>query len=210
MGHAVANRRLPRHIRPDLERPAEMLDVEATFPALRDTLRAAVPDARSTSEPSIVLVSSGPTDSAWFDHELLGEAMDIPVVPTSDLVVHDGTVYLRRHGVRRRVDVIYLRMDDDDLVHATGADGRPLGPSLLSGWRRERSLWRRPRQQDRRRQGGLRLRPTDDRLLPRRAATARSRADVPVRRSRPTRPRPRPARRNWSSNPSTATAARVC
>ncbi|MBW3605608.1 MAG: carboxylate--amine ligase/circularly permuted type 2 ATP-grasp protein [Actinobacteria bacterium] len=132
MGYAVANRRLSQHIWPDLERPAELLDVEATFAALRDTLRAAAPNGTSSSEPNIVLVSSGPSDSAWFEHELLSEAMDIPVVRTSDLIVHDRTVYLRRNGVRRTVDVIYLRMDDDDLVHATGADGRPLGPSLLT------------------------------------------------------------------------------
>ncbi|HEX6257328.1 MAG TPA: carboxylate--amine ligase/circularly permuted type 2 ATP-grasp protein [Euzebyales bacterium] len=132
MGYAIANRRLSDHLWPDLERPDGLIDVEGAFGMLRDTLAAAVPEASTSPNPCIVLLSDGPNDSAWFEHQLLAEEMDIPVVRTTDLIVQDRIVYLRRHGIRRRVDVIYLRMDDDHLVHASGADGRPLGPSLLS------------------------------------------------------------------------------
>jgi carboxylate-amine ligase len=132
MGYAIANRRLTDHLWPDLERPDGLIDVEAAFGMLRDTLRAAAPEASTSRDPCLVLLSEGPNDSAWFEHQLLADEMDIPVVRTTDLVVQDRIVYLRRHGIRRRVDVIYLRMDDDHLVHASGADGRPLGPSLLS------------------------------------------------------------------------------
>lgn len=131
LGYAVANRRLSETIWPDLERPEEVMDVEGVPAMLRDILTEAAPPAAS-SHPSIVLLSQGPADSAWFEHQMLADEMDIPVVRTGDLIVRDRVVYLRRRGSRRRVDVIYLRMDEDQLVHASGADGRPLGPSLLS------------------------------------------------------------------------------
>ena len=132
LGYAVANRRLSQHLWVDLDWPDGVRDVEIAFSMLRDTLRAAVPAGSTTPDPCVVLLTEGPNDSAWFEHQLLGDEMDVPVVRTTDLIVQDRVVYLRRHGIRRRVDVIYLRMDDDHLVHASGADGRPLGPSLLS------------------------------------------------------------------------------
>jgi len=132
LGYAVANRRLSQHLWSDVAWPDGVRDAEVAFGMLRDTLRAAVPAGSTTPDPCVVLLTEGPNDSAWFEHQLLGDEMDVPVVRTTDLIVQDRVVYLRRNGIRRRVDVIYLRMDDDHLVHASGADGRPLGPSLLS------------------------------------------------------------------------------
>ena len=134
LGYAVQNRRLTDHIWPDLPRPAGLLSVEGLPALLRATLVAAAPPRMPTngSGPSIVILSQGPVDSAWFEHSLLAEEMDVPVVRTTDLVIDDRVVYLHRHGIRRRVDVIYLRLDEDTLVHAPAGDGRPLGPPLLS------------------------------------------------------------------------------
>jgi len=78
------------------------------------------------------VLSSGPTDSAWFEHQLLAREMGVPLVATTDLVVQDGVVQLQRAGARQPVDVIYLRIDEDALLHAAAADGRPLGPPLLA------------------------------------------------------------------------------
>jgi carboxylate-amine ligase len=132
LGYAVANRRLSNHIWPDLEVPGDVLAVDGVTDVLRSTLMASAPPATTTSDPFVALLSEGPLDSAWYEHQLLAEEMDVPLVRTSELVVRDRVVYLRRHGARRRVDVLYLRIGEDDLVHASGADGRPLGPSLLS------------------------------------------------------------------------------
>jgi carboxylate-amine ligase len=131
LGYAMANRELSDHVWPDLDRPAGLLGVDDVPALLRTTLETAAPPA-TPDEPTVIVLSEGPGDSAWFEHQLLAEAMDVPLAHAGDLVVRDRTVYLRRHGARRQVDVIYLRIDEDDLVHASGADGRPLGPSLLS------------------------------------------------------------------------------
>jgi carboxylate-amine ligase len=132
MGYAMANRRLTEHIWPDLDMPGNVLPIDGVPRMLRATLKAAAPPATSSSDPFIAVVSMGPTDSAWYEHQLLGEEMDVPVVRTNELIVRERIVYLHRHGTRRRVDVLYLRIGEDELVHASGADGRPLGPSLLS------------------------------------------------------------------------------
>jgi carboxylate-amine ligase len=56
--------------------------------------------------------------------------MGVPVAGIGDLLVDDDIVYLLREGTRSRVDVLYLRVDEDDLLHTSGADGRPIGYSL--------------------------------------------------------------------------------
>ncbi|MFI5953422.1 glutamate--cysteine ligase [Cryptosporangium sp. NPDC051539] len=132
LGYALTNRRLTDHIWPDLPRPAGLQPAESLPALLRTTLESAAPPRMRGSGPQVVVLSQGPVDSAWFEHQLLAEEMGVPVVRTTDLVVDDRAVYLHRHGTRRRVDVIYLRLDEDALVHAPGGDGRPLGPPLLS------------------------------------------------------------------------------
>jgi carboxylate-amine ligase len=56
--------------------------------------------------------------------------MGVPVAGIGDLLVDDDVVYLLREGTRTRIDVLYLRVDEDALVHTSGADGRPIGFAL--------------------------------------------------------------------------------
>jgi carboxylate-amine ligase len=63
---------------------------------------------------------------------MLAEEMGVPVLRSTDLLIDDHRVYRVRNGRRSRVDVIYLRMGEDSLVHSPGADGMPLGPSLVA------------------------------------------------------------------------------
>ena len=132
IGYAVQNRRLSESVMPELPRPREVLAVDGVARSLRETLEEAAPPAAADRSPSIVLLSTGPTDSAWFEHHMLAEEMGVPVAHCTELVVIDDEVELHRDGVRTRVDVLYLRMDEDALVHAIGSDGRPLGASLLA------------------------------------------------------------------------------
>jgi carboxylate-amine ligase len=131
MGYAVQNRRLTRAVLPELTPPPGLLDVDAAPAMLRETLTAAAPPAAGDT-PGVAVLSSGPSDSAWFEHRLLAEEMGVPLVRTGDLLVDDRAVFVIRDGTRRRVDVLYLRVDEDHLLHSAGADGRPLGPSLLA------------------------------------------------------------------------------
>jgi carboxylate-amine ligase len=129
LGYAVQNRRLTDAVLPDLPRPEGLLDVEGAPGMLRAVLdAAALPGAPDS--PAVVLLSEGPEGPAWFEHRMLGEEMGVPVAVTTEILVDDDAVHLLREGVRRRVDVLYLRIDEEALLHAAGADGRPLGPAL--------------------------------------------------------------------------------
>jgi glutamate---cysteine ligase / carboxylate-amine ligase len=129
LGYAVQNRRLSAAVMPDLPRPDGLLDVEEVPALLRATLEsAALPAAPDT--PTVVILSEGPESAAWFEHRMLGEEMGVPVAVSTEILVDDATVHLLRDGRRRAVDVLYLRIDEEALLHAAGADGRPLGSSL--------------------------------------------------------------------------------
>jgi carboxylate-amine ligase len=129
LGYAVQNRRLTQTVMPELAVPPDVLDVEeAPALMLRALQDAVLPGAGD--EPGIVLLSEGPNGSAWFEHSLLGREMGIPVVVSTDLVVEDGRVLLQQHGTRTPVDVIYLRIGEETLLHSPAGDGRPLGPPL--------------------------------------------------------------------------------
>ncbi|WP_436527389.1 glutamate--cysteine ligase [Actinoplanes sp. HUAS TT8] len=128
IAYAMQNRRLTESILPELPRPENLIPVEDTPRLLKEALLAAA----TCDDPALVVLSQGPDDSAWFEHRMLAEAMGVPVVRSTELFVEDGRVQRLRDGKRYPVDVIYLRMGEDSLVHSPGADGMPLGPSLVA------------------------------------------------------------------------------
>ncbi|WP_250007404.1 carboxylate--amine ligase/circularly permuted type 2 ATP-grasp protein [Actinoplanes sp. M2I2] len=131
IAYAMQNRRLTEAVLPELPQPDGLISVERTPEMLR---RALLESARPAAgdDPRIVVLSQGPDDSAWFEHRMLAEDMGVPVVRSTELFVDDSRVFRLRDGKRHPVDVIYLRMGEDSLVHSPGADGMPLGPSLIT------------------------------------------------------------------------------
>jgi carboxylate-amine ligase len=92
------------------------------------TLRASAPPA-AAADPVVAIVSDGPLNSAWYEHRTLAEAMGVGVFTPDQLTIgRDGRV--RAGG--GPVDVLYRRIDEDDLAKATGEDGVPLWPGLLA------------------------------------------------------------------------------
>ncbi|WP_433720727.1 glutamate--cysteine ligase [Actinoplanes sp. CA-051413] len=131
IGYAMQNRRLTESVLPELPRPDDLLSIEETPRLLlRALLDAAGPAAGDN--PAVVVLSQGPDDSAWFEHRMLAEEMGVPLVRSTELVVDEGRVHRVRNGRKYPVDVIYLRMGEDSLVHSPGANGMPLGPSLVT------------------------------------------------------------------------------
>ncbi|MFD0520975.1 glutamate--cysteine ligase [Paractinoplanes durhamensis] len=131
IAYAMQNRRLTESVLPELPMPDHLLSIEGTPQLLLTSLREAARPAAGDN-PSIVVLSQGPDDSAWFEHRLLAEEMGVPLVRSTELFVEGTRVFRIRSGKRYPVDVIYLRMGEDSLVHSPGADGMPLGPSLVA------------------------------------------------------------------------------
>ena len=90
----------------------------AAYDFLARALREAAPDG--VDDPSVVLLSDGPGNSAWFEHRRLAPGLGVPVVTWSDLDVRGTRVHATIDGRRRPVDVIYRRTDVDCLRRPNG------------------------------------------------------------------------------------------
>ena len=111
VSYMLTNRRVMKRIFPNLFRRQGVRPIEHYTQALLSTLRSLSPEGRP--EPTIVLLSPGVFNSAYFEHAYLARQMGIELVEGRDLVTHDNVVYMRTTTGLRRVDVIYRRVDDD-------------------------------------------------------------------------------------------------
>ena len=101
---------------------------------LLETLRASCP--ASTAEPTVVVLTPGMYNSAYFEHAFLAQQMGVELVEGQDLMVKDNFVYMRTTRGPRRVDVIYRRVDDDFLDPTVFRQGSTLGcAGLLNAYR---------------------------------------------------------------------------
>jgi uncharacterized circularly permuted ATP-grasp superfamily protein len=80
---------------------------------LLETLRDNSPAHRA--EPTVVVLTPGMYNSAYFEHAFLAQQMGVELVEGQDLFVKDNFVYMRTTRGPKRVDVIYRRVDDDFL-----------------------------------------------------------------------------------------------
>ncbi len=129
-GYAIVNHRLLSTHMPELRPPVELEDAERASQMLLETLCAAAP-AHAPDAPTVVLLSAGWEDSAWFEHTFLAEEMGVALVQPSDLSVRDRKLVQHIGSSVRPIDVVYARMDEDMLLSSTGYDGAPLRPGLL-------------------------------------------------------------------------------
>ncbi len=80
---------------------------------LLDTLRSVSP--QNISDPTVVVLTPGMYNSAYFEHAFLAQQMGIELVEGHDLFVKDDHLYMRTTQGPQRIDVIYRRVDDDFL-----------------------------------------------------------------------------------------------
>ncbi len=112
VSYLVENRRVLKHTWPQLFQDYDVRPVEGYAQDLLDVLRAI---ATESDEPNVVLLTPGIYNSAYFEHAFLAKAMGIEMVQGADLFVDDGYVFMHTTRGRKRVDVIYRRVDDDFL-----------------------------------------------------------------------------------------------
>jgi uncharacterized circularly permuted ATP-grasp superfamily protein len=129
VSYMLTNRRIMKRTLPHLFRNYGVRPIEHYTQALLSTLRSIAPEGRP--EPSIVLLTPGVYNSAYFEHTFLARQMGIELVEGRDLVIHDNIVYMRTTGGLKRVDVIYRRVDDDFIDPLAFRSGSILGAAGL-------------------------------------------------------------------------------
>lgn len=113
VSYMIANRLVMKRAFPTLFQQYGVRPIEQYGQVLLSTLRALAPQHRP--EPTIVLLTPGVFNSAYYEHTYLALQMGIELVDGRDLIVHDNIVYMRTTAGLKRVDVIYRRVDDDFL-----------------------------------------------------------------------------------------------
>jgi uncharacterized circularly permuted ATP-grasp superfamily protein len=131
VSYMLENRRMMMRLFPELFARQSVLPIEHYPALLLDTLRSISP--RAPREPTVVVLTPGPHNSAYFEHAFLAQQMGVELVEGADLFVRDGHLYMRATAGRQRVDVVYRRLDDAYLDPLALRPDSLLGvPGLLS------------------------------------------------------------------------------
>ena len=134
VSYMLSSRKVMKQIFPTLFRKCGVRPIEQYSQALLSTLKALAPDGYA--DPTIVLLTPGVYNSAYYEHSFLARQMGIELVEGRDLVVHDNMVYMRTTRGLKRVHVIYRRVDDDFLDPLAFRVDSALGsPGLFSAYR---------------------------------------------------------------------------
>ncbi|MBL8318843.1 MAG: circularly permuted type 2 ATP-grasp protein [Burkholderiaceae bacterium] len=135
VSYMLENRKMMMRLFPDLFADNRVEPVAHYPDLLLETLRAVAPAA--VNEPTVVVLTPGMYNSAYFEHAFLAQQMGVELVEGQDLFVKDGFVYMRTTQGPRRVDVIYRRVDDDFLDPQAFRPDSTLGcAGLLDAYRR--------------------------------------------------------------------------
>ena len=113
VSYMLEDRKMTMRLFPELFAMHRIAPVAHYPDLLLETLRAVAP--AGINEPTVVVLTPGMYNSAYFEHAFLAQQMGVELVEGQDLMVKDGFVYMRTTQGPKRVDVIYRRVDDDFL-----------------------------------------------------------------------------------------------
>nr|WP_241256713.1 circularly permuted type 2 ATP-grasp protein [Rhodococcus sp. KRD162] len=113
VSYVMENRRTMARVFPDLFASHRVRAVGDYASHLLRALRSAA--ALNEADPTVVVLTPGVANSAYFEHSLLARLMGVELVEGRDLFCRDNIVYMRTTEGERQVDVIYRRIDDDYL-----------------------------------------------------------------------------------------------
>jgi uncharacterized circularly permuted ATP-grasp superfamily protein len=134
VSYMLENRKMMMRLFPDLFARHRVAPVMHYPDVLVENLRGVAP--AGIDDPTVVLLTPGIYNSAYFEHAFLAQQMGIELVEGPDLFVDGDFVFMRTTRGPKRVDVIYRRVDDDFLDPLVFRADSQLGvPGLLSVYR---------------------------------------------------------------------------
>jgi uncharacterized circularly permuted ATP-grasp superfamily protein len=132
VSYMLENREVMMRLFPELFAAHKVAPIEDYPDQLLAALRSSAPRA-SSSDPTIVLLTPGCYNSAFYEHSFLADKLGVELVEGRDLFVKDDVVFMRTTEGPRRVDVIYRRVDDDFLDPLAFRPDSSLGVAGLLG-----------------------------------------------------------------------------
>lgn len=113
VSYMLEDRKMMMRLFPELFSEHRIAPVAHYPDLLLETLRSVAP--QGVNEPTVVVLTPGMYNSAYFEHAFLAQQMGVELVEGQDLFVKDKFVFMRTTQGPKRVDVIYRRIDDDFL-----------------------------------------------------------------------------------------------
>jgi uncharacterized circularly permuted ATP-grasp superfamily protein len=130
VSYMLENRKMMMRLFPELFARDAIEPVEHYPDVLHENLKSVAPVG--VTDPTVVLLTPGAYNSAYFEHAFLAQQMGIELVEGQDLFVRDAVLYMRTTRGPERVDVVYRRLDDDFLDPLSFRPDSTLGvPGLL-------------------------------------------------------------------------------
>ena len=134
VSYMLENREIMLRLFPELFSRYRIAPVENYPDELLATLKSLAPQS-APAEPTVVLLTPGLYNSAYYEHSFLADKLGIELVEGRDLVTKSDVVYMRTTEGLKRVDVIYRRIDDDFLDPLVFRPDSALGvPGLMSAY----------------------------------------------------------------------------
>ncbi len=134
VSYMLEDRKMMMRLFPELFRRYSVAPVDHYPQVLLKNLRAVA--QAGVHEPTVVVLTPGAYNSAYFEHAFLAQQMGVELVEGPDLFVRNNAVYMRTTQGPQKVDVIYRRIDDDYIDPLVFNADSMLGvPGLLSVYR---------------------------------------------------------------------------
>jgi uncharacterized circularly permuted ATP-grasp superfamily protein len=135
VAYVVENRHMTLRVLSDLMTGLRVRGVDEYGLRLHRAMAEIAPGG--ISDPQVVLLSPGIFNSAYFEHVFLAREMGVPLVEGEDLLVKDGSVWMRTTAGLAPVHTIYRRLNDDFLDPDAFRPDSALGVrGLMEAWRR--------------------------------------------------------------------------
>ena len=135
VSYMLENREIMMRMFPQLFQAGIVEPVDSYPGMLKKTLEEVAP-ARCAGDPTLVLLTPGPLNSAYYEHSFLADLMGIELVEPQDLFVENDLCWMRTTRGPQRVDVIYRRIDDAYIDPLSFRPDSLLGvPGLFSVYR---------------------------------------------------------------------------
>lgn len=137
VSYVLENRHVMKRVFPRLFGSYKVRPVDNYAQELLNLLRYVAPkNCPNPADPTVVLLTPGIYNSAYYEHSFLARSMGVEIVVGQDLVVDQGVVYMKTTKGLERVDVIYRRLDDDFLDPKVFREDSMLGvPGLVEAYK---------------------------------------------------------------------------
>jgi uncharacterized circularly permuted ATP-grasp superfamily protein len=134
VSYMLQDRKIMMRLFPELFASQAIAPVDHYPGQLLETLRSVAP--QGVLEPTVVVLTPGQYNSAYFEHAFLAQEMGVELVEGHDLFVKDDALFMRTTQGPHRVDVVYRRIDDEFLDPKVFRADSVLGvPGIFSAYR---------------------------------------------------------------------------